>query len=490
MSLLVKSAIADSGEQEGSPVWVAESVALAFMAGVLQVALGLLGLGVFIRLCSKPVLDGFITATALLMCVNQMPGLLGVHRCDASVLWGEGHEHDACHFQEEVASLVKQLPQVHGTTCALSVVALAFLFGLKLVKPIRRKGGGVAIELARFGPIALVGITLVAFYAIAKHWSTEEDDQGRVFDRHWHVRLTGDVPKGLPGFRSPFHDVPSASRVLELVPASLVIGIVGFMESMAIATAMQRRTGLGTALGALHRARGERALTRAWPAMSVPGRELVALGVSNLAVSVFMGYPVTGSFSRTTVNAACGASSKLASAVSSLVVAVVLLVLTPALFYLPKFALSAIVLQSVVNLVDVAEAALLYRTSKREFVAFVTVLVVSLTLGFETGLTAGVVVSWMAAMLHTHVPRVSLLRKRARVFVDAPSSNTDCVDVAIVRLGGNLWFSAVRAALRTRCRRLMHERAADGQRRGGGADHARALRSGRPDSCARALERH
>ena len=184
---------------------------------------------------------------------------------------------------------------------------------------------------------------------------------------------------------------------------------------------------------------------------AVPGRELVALGVSNLAVSVFMGYPVTGSFSRTTVNAACGASSKLASAVSSLVVAVVLLFLTPALFYLPKFALSAIVLQSVVNLVDVAEAALLYRTSKREFIAFVTVLVVSLTLGFETGLTAGVVVSWMAAMLHTHVPRVSLLRKRARVFVDAPSSNTDCVDVAIVRLGGNLWFSAVRPALRAPC---------------------------------------
>jgi SulP family sulfate permease len=206
---------------------------------------------------------------------------------------------------------------------------------------------------------------------------------------------------------------------------------------MAIATAMQRKTGLGARVGA--------------------GRELVALGMSNLVVSLFRGYPVTGSFSRTSVNAACGAKTKLSAVVSSLICAAVLVCLTPALFYLPKFALSAIVLQSVLNLVDVPEAVFLWNTSKREFAAFCTVLVASLTLGFEAGLAGGIVVSWMGAVLHVTLPKVSLLRllppglssssaaPAAAAFVDAPSSGAGAADVMLLKLSGNVWFSTSEA---------------------------------------------
>ena len=192
-------------------------------------------------------------------------------------------------------------------------------------------------------------------------------------------------------------------------------------------------------------------------------------GLSNVAVSMFMGYPVTGSFSRTSVNTSCGASSKLSFVISSLVVGIVLFWMTPALFYLPKFALSAIVLLSVINLVDVAEAAFLWYTSKREFFSFITVLVLSLTLGFETGLLCGIIVSWMGAGMHFHhffalcvyinpsspallkntsvlhvqIPRVSLLRMRGNMnFVDVPKSGAVCADVALVKLSGNIWFAS------------------------------------------------
>ena len=60
-----------------------------------------------------------------------------------------------------------------------------------------------------------------------------------------------------------------------------------------------------------------------------PNQELIALGATNLICSLFHGFPVTGSFSRTAVNAASGAQSALSSVAAAVILLVAVYALGP-----------------------------------------------------------------------------------------------------------------------------------------------------------------
>jgi MFS superfamily sulfate permease-like transporter len=80
-----------------------------------------------------------------------------------------------------------------------------------------------------------------------------------------------------------------------LWPGVITIALVGLMESIAIAKQLAKKHGYKIQ----------------------PGRELYGLGMSNLAASLFSGYPVTGSFSRSAVNNEAGAQSQLSGVVEA-----------------------------------------------------------------------------------------------------------------------------------------------------------------------------
>ena len=92
------------------------------------------------------------------------------------------------------------------------------------------------------------------------------------------VAIVGEVPGGLPSFRSPSFDISTWS---ELLPIALTISLIGFMESIAVAKAVQAK----------HR-----------DYKVIPNQELIALGAANIVGSFFQAFPTTGGFSRTAVN--------------------------------------------------------------------------------------------------------------------------------------------------------------------------------------------
>ena len=445
MSLVVRGAVPRTTPlgnpvEEASELWVAYAVGLSFVAGVIQVVLGGLGLGVFLRLVSEPVMAGFVTASALLMMLSQASTLLGVHKCNASDLLGPGHDYDECFLQEYVASLAKQASDIHVNTACMSLAALVALAGFRYLVPASRT------VLSRSGPIILVVLLQPVFYGLCQHYGVRvEPDTGREFDAHLGVRLVGKIPGGYPAPNAPLRGVEGSlySNVMAMLSSSFVIALISFTESMAIGGTVARKTKLGKL---------------------DPGRELIAMGASNLACSVTSGYPVTGSFSRTAVNAEAGAKRhQVSSLISAGLIVAVLVALTDAVRYMPRFALAAIVFMSVVSLVDVPEAVFLYRTSRLDFIAFCLVVVVTLVAGIVKGLGAGILVTWIGTLMHTPAPRVSVLRVKGTTgFVDAavvPASNAAHhgaardhdddveVDVVVMRLRTNLTFSSVEATV-------------------------------------------
>jgi SulP family sulfate permease len=156
----------------------------------------------------------------------------------------------------------------------------------------------------------------------------------------------GDVQIGLPG--SPF--ALAWRDVWSLIVPGAVIALVGFAEPASIARiyAAQDR---------------ER-----WS----PNRELISQGVANLASGLSGGFPVGGSFSRSSINRLAGGQTRWSGAVSGVVV-LAFLPVAWVMADLPRAVLGAIVIASVARLIDLPRLFGLWQLSRAQaLVAWIT----------------------------------------------------------------------------------------------------------------------
>jgi SulP family sulfate permease len=186
----------------------------------------------------------------------------------------------------------------------------------------------------------------------------------------------------LPPFTLPLWD---AALWKSLAMPALLISVVGFVESVSV----------GQTLAAKRRQRIE------------PDQELLALGASNMAASLSGGFPVTGGFARSVVNFDAGAQTPAAGVFTAMGIMLATLFLTPALYYLPQATLAATIVVAVLSLVDVGIFRRTWVYSKADFAAALATLLVTLGLGVETGLVAGVGVSLALYLLRTSRPHIA-----------------------------------------------------------------------------------
>jgi SulP family sulfate permease len=207
-----------------------------------------------------------------------------------------------------------------------------------------------------------------------------------------------------------------------LFVTALVITLVGFMESVAVAKVYARR----------HRYDLD------------PNQELVALGYSNVASGLFGGYPVTGGFSRTAVNDAAGARTPLASIVTAVLVLITVVFLTPLFSSLPQAALGAIIIVAVLNLIDVKEMRHIAHVKRSDLVGLGVAFVATLSLGIELGILVAIVASMLvvfARMSKPHtatvgrIPGTTSYRNTDRF----PEAETD-TGIRVIRIDAALSF--------------------------------------------------
>lgn len=358
VSLMTAAAIGQHAVA-GTPQYWAVAITLAFLSGLLLLAMGLLRLGFLANFLSHPVISGFISASGILIATSQLKTLMGVK--------AEGHT-----FVDLSLSLLSQLGQVHGLTLSIGAATVAFLFWVRSgLKPLLQHLGmtpRAADVVAKTGPVAAIVVTTLLT------WGLDWQAQG--------VKIVGAVPQGLPPFTLPLWDL--GLWKLLLMPA-LLISVVGFVESVSV----------GQTLAAKRRQRIE------------PDQELVALGSSNLSAAFTGGFPVTGGFARSVVNFDAGAQTPAAGVYTAAGITLASLFLTPALYYLPQATLAATIVVAVLSLVDVGILRKTWHYAKSDFVAVLSTLVATLTVGVETGLVVGVGVSLALYLYRTSRPHMA-----------------------------------------------------------------------------------
>jgi high affinity sulfate transporter 1 len=304
---------------------------LALIVGVIMIVSGIAKLGFIADLLSRPTQIGYMNGLAVTIFVSQLPKLFGFS------VDGDGLIDEAVGFVRGLAA-----GEAVPAAVVVGVLTLAVIIALQHWLP---KLPAVLIGVV--GAIAATGLL---------------DLGGRGVD------LVGTLPAGFPPLTLPH---ASWSQLGLLLVGALGITLVSLTDTISTASSFAARTG--------QEVRGN--------------QEMIGIGAGNLAASLFQGFPVSTSGSRSAVAAQSGARSQLTGVVGALLI-VLMLVLAPGLLRnLPQPALAAVVMAASLSLADIPGTVLLWRRRRTEFAVSIAAFLGVALLGVLAGIGIAVALS-------------------------------------------------------------------------------------------------
>ncbi|MGM0896304.1 MAG: SulP family inorganic anion transporter [Bacillota bacterium] len=381
VSLLVLSGVSLLAEP-GTDEYISLVLLLMLMIGVIQFLLGVFKLGFIVNFLSHAVISGFTSAAAIIIGLSQLKHLIGVSlEAEKNVFL-------------ILAETFRRVAEINPATLAIGIGSIILLIIMKkYVKKIP-------------GPLVVVALSILTVYLFSLQ------AQG--------VKIVGEVPSGLPSLSLPAFQLDA---VIALLPIALTISFIGYMESIAMAKAIASKEKYKID----------------------PNRELVGLGLANVGGSFFAGYPVTGGFSRSAVNYQAGARTPLASIITAFLIILTLLFFTGLFYYLPNAVLAAIIMVAVYSLIDVKEAAYLFKVNRVDGITWALTFLATLVIGIEQGIIVGAVFALLVFIrrsAYPHVAELGYLPDQAvfRNTVRYPEAETD-PEILIFRIDASLYFA-------------------------------------------------
>ncbi|MEM7078203.1 MAG: SulP family inorganic anion transporter [Pseudomonadota bacterium] len=393
-ALMVTAAVSEHSPKY-SDAYLGITTVICLQTGIIMLLMRLTRMGGLINLLSHPVITGFINAAAILIIISQLPAFTGI---------------EAGSSNSVVATLTQQLlhlSDAQPSALLIGVGSLVALFALPGL--IRRAARRWRPQVSSDHALTKLGPMLVAAAAVLLIW---------LFG--FEVAVVGDVPSGLPSFSPPPFD---ATLWLELLPSSMIIALVAYVESYSI----------GANLAAREKTRVN------------SHQELIALGAANIGAAFSAAYPVAGSFSRSSVNYFAGARTPMSSIICALVIVAVLLFFTGLFTLLPHAVLAAIVMVSVIGLMDMSPLRRRNWKLQRDDVLteYATMLLV-LFVGVEIGLAAGVILSVAFFIRKSSQPNITQVGRLANTehFRSIKRYDVETLpNVLALRVDENIYFA-------------------------------------------------
>lgn len=383
VSLLTAAGIGAMAEG-GTETYIQLAITVAFLVGAVQFLLGLFRMGFMVNFLSHPVVSGFTSAAALIIGISQLKHLMGVKL-------PESH-----HVHEILIAAVQQTGNTNLIALAIGLPGIGIILGIRRISK------------------AIPGQLVAVIFGILAVW---------IFGLGEQVKIVGEVPSGLPSFSLPTFSVETWQALL---PTVLTIALVSFMESIAVAKAIQAK----------HKNYKIDA-----------NQELIGLGLANLGGSFFQSFPTTGGFSRTAVNDQAGAKTGMASIISVGLIVLTLLFLTPLFYYLPNAILSSVIMVAVFGLIDFKEPVHLWHSNRTDFAMLIVTFIATLSLGIEQGIAVGVVLSLVMLIYRTTRPHVAVLGRIPGTDIyrniERFEKAEQRVDVLVLRFDAQLYFANI-----------------------------------------------
>lgn len=355
----IMTASALSGYATGSLQYISLAIVLAFMVGGILLIAGLVRLGWIMQFVSRGVASGFISGAAVLIIFSQLKHIIGIPLNADSLI-------------DLFLSIYTSTQPIHLPTALLGI-------GATLLFIISRYGesmiwGWLPTQWRSFGNRFFVILIVATSIWLSHHIGFEQ----------MQIRLLQPLPTGLPKITLPNFSV---TTLLDLLPSALLIALIAFISSSTI-SAQQARI------------RGE-----SYDA----NKELDGLGLANITSGLFGGFAVSGGISRTSLNLSVGAKTPLASIICALGVLLILLVFGQYLTGLPYAILAAVIISSVISMIDTKTLIHAWRLDKSDAICFGITFFTSILFGLNSGLVVGLLASFAMMIYRTHQVRIAIV---------------------------------------------------------------------------------
>jgi sulfate permease, SulP family len=315
-----------------SPQYVSLVLTLSFLVGVIQIALGLGGIGKWVEKVPHSVIVGFTTGAAILIINSQVGSLVGVDIARGT-------------------SVIDTL-RIAGTAVGQGAVqplapllVVMTLLVMRLWRPLNRKI-----------PAMLIAVIAGSFAAVAlERWLGD----GFVF------RKVSAIPGAIPPLSMPDFQLSTLQMLFGPV---MVMVLLASTEAMAIARAMALKN------------------KDAFDA----NQEFIGQGLANVGGAFTSAYPASGSFNRSGVNYAAGARTPLSAASAGVFLVLILLFVSPLAMYLPYVVISALLLAVAWGLIDMRQIRHEIAAGPREWLPMAVTGIGTVTASLEWAVLLGI----------------------------------------------------------------------------------------------------
>lgn len=364
---------------------------LAFMTGIFYILLGLLRMWIIVEFLSHPVIIGFTNAVAILTIMSQ-----------ASKLFWISVDKGSYFFEHIWNLIIAILSWVHFPTVLVWILSLLLLLWLAYFAP----------KVPRVLVLLFISISLSYYFG---------------FEENYAWAIIHSIPNDIPNFFFPFFNEFSSQLTLakfgKLAMYSMIIGLIAFTQSISVAKFVWYQTKQKISAN----------------------KELTAQWLANISSSLFGGYWVAGSFSKTAVNLRNWATTGFASVITGLIVLLTILYLTPLLYHLPIATLAAIIIVAVMSLIKVKPIINAWKVEKHD--AIIAIVTFTLTLALSPNLERAILL-WVILSLALYIYRTMRPKiVEVSMYKDGEFRDHELFGlktskcVSIVRVDGDLYFA-------------------------------------------------
>jgi sulfate permease, SulP family len=391
MSLLVFSALAFLDPENRTDLYEALFL-LGILVGSIQILIAVFKLGDLTRYISESVILGFLAGASFLLAIGQIAGALGIHNK------GNGH-------MQVLQRLWLTLSHGdHVNYKALLLTAVAVVLAILLRALVRR------YKLPRIDMLLVLIITgLIAYLA---GWSVPG------LGGETLIETAGKIPASFP---TPHIPEVKTEWLGSLSQGALAIAFVGIIEALSIAKAIANKTGQRIDYN----------------------RQILAEGLANLTGGFFQSLPGSGSLSRSAINYQAGAATRFSGVVTAAAAALALILFAPLLRYVPRPALSGLLLITAARLVDFKRLFYTLKASRYDAGLVIITALTAIAINLDTAVLLGVALSILL-----FVPRAAKLRASELIVTSErvvrerlPSDPVD-PSLIIFDIEGELFFGA------------------------------------------------
>lgn len=371
----------EAAEIEAQKIGVAAAV--AFLSGIIMVCMFALQLGFLSTYLSEPIVKAFTSAAAFHVTISQLQNMLGLRLPRYTGPFT---------IFKTLASVFEALPMTNMAELVISMACLSVLIPVKEINTRFRHKLRTPIPVEILMVIVATGIA----YACS-------------LDSVYEIQIVGHIPAGFPSPRLP---------ALETLPSvagdTLAITFVGYAVSVSLAMIYADKHGY-----TIH-----------------PNQELLAHGIANTVSSLFSCFPSSATLATTNILESAGGATQLSGLFTSLVVLVVLLLVGPLFYFLPKAVLACINVTSLRQMfLQFQDLPELWRISKIDFMVWVVTWLSVVILNVDLGLAVGVVFSMMTVICRTQRAGCSVLGRASNTEIyRSIKKNSKCYEIPGVKI--------------------------------------------------------